>query len=163
MITKYHQHTPTLLKTPKNHDILTIFCKKVLKSFSHWHALILYFFTKQLCSLVCIFFLQMALARLALNLGKMCSIVLLWIILLWSVKQFLPDPKRFRLTQKDEKRWKLKTGTHIYMHYLITKTKMETDHLWWRGLDEWLAEQKRRKATLAAGCTKLRSSSSSVH
>ena len=51
-----------------------------------------------------IFFLQMAIARLALNLGKVCSIVLLWIILLWSLKQFLPDPKRFRLTQNDEKR-----------------------------------------------------------
>ena len=35
--------------------------------------------------------------------------------------------------------------------------------VWWRGLDEWLAEQKRRKATLAAGCAKLRSSSSSIH
>ena len=27
------------------------------------------------------------------------SIVFLWIILLWSLKQFLPDPKRFRLPQ----------------------------------------------------------------
>ena len=51
----------------------------------------------------------MALARLALNMGKVFSIVFLWIILLWSLKQFLPDPKRFRLPQKDEKRWKLKT------------------------------------------------------
>ena len=32
-------------------DILTIVCKKVLKSFSHWYALILYFSTEQLCLL----------------------------------------------------------------------------------------------------------------
>ena len=49
MTTKYHQHTLTLLENPKNLDILTIVCKKVLKSFSHWTALILYFSTKQLC------------------------------------------------------------------------------------------------------------------
>ena len=43
-----HQVPPTLLKNPKNHDILTIVFKKVLKLFSHWDALILYFSTKQL-------------------------------------------------------------------------------------------------------------------
>ena len=48
MTTKYHQHTLTLLENPKNLDILTIVCKKVLKLFSHWTALILYFSTKQL-------------------------------------------------------------------------------------------------------------------
>ena len=48
MTTKYHQHTLTLLENPKNLDIFTIVCKNVLKSFSHWTALILYFSTKQL-------------------------------------------------------------------------------------------------------------------
>ena len=51
MTTKYHQHTPTLLWNPKNHDTLTIVCKKVLKAFSHWDALIVYFSTKQLWGL----------------------------------------------------------------------------------------------------------------
>ena len=31
MTTKYHQHAPTLLKNPKNHDILTIVCRKGVK------------------------------------------------------------------------------------------------------------------------------------
>ena len=42
MITKYDLHAPKLLKNPKNHDLLNIVCKKVLKSFSHRDALILY-------------------------------------------------------------------------------------------------------------------------
>ena len=54
MTTKYHQHAPTLPRIQKIMMYWLSYEEKVLKSFSHWGALVLYFSTKQLCSWHCI-------------------------------------------------------------------------------------------------------------